>query len=204
MNKKLLVFLMIFTCSSARAQIPVTDVAGLAQAVQTVAEAQKMVAEAKRQYNQVESNFNANMDAIKGNDWGYLANQLDNNYDFIPLEDWNEIENIDVSSLRVRYGLQSADAEEQAVYDQKLRYLAANEAAYKSQKQHLSNIEALQNRAGTVSTPQQREELNNAITLEVAAMQSDKNRIDTINQNMNRDAQLRESAANQELRNMFQ
>lgn len=183
--------------NSAYAQIPVTDAAGLAQAVQMVTEAQK-------QYEQIKNNFDETMSAIEGNDWSYFASEVSNDYDFIPMEDWSDIEDIDVTALRNRYGLHSDDPEMQEMYDQRMRYLAANESAYASQQQHLENIEALRSRASSIQTPQKREELANAISLEVAAMQSDQNRIETINQNMDRDAKLREMAANRELREMFQ
>lgn len=203
--KRLLVGLMVAVLSnSTYAQIPVTDAAGLAQAVQQVAKAQKMIEEAKRRYEQVQDNFKENMDAIEGNDWSYIAGQMKNDYDFIPRENWEDIEDMDVTAMRDRYGLRSDDPEMQEVYDQRMRYLAANEAAYSSQKQHLENIEELRSRAASLQDPHQREELANAISLEVAAMQSDQNRIETINRNMDRDAKLREMSANRDLREMFQ
>ncbi|NWO07377.1 MAG: hypothetical protein HLX50_17320, partial [Alteromonadaceae bacterium] len=116
--KRLLVGLMVAVLSnSTYAQIPVTDAAGLAQAVQQVAKAQKMIEEAKRRYEQVQDNFKENMDAIEGNDWSYIAGQMKNDYDFIPRENWEDIEDMDVTAMRDRYGLRSDDPEMQEVYD---------------------------------------------------------------------------------------
>ncbi|REC93324.1 type IV secretion system protein [Kushneria indalinina] len=183
--------------ADAHAQVPTTDVANLAQAV-------KAVEEAQRQYDQVKNNFDTQMRAIKGNNWGRVIRNVRNNVDYIPVDNWRDIDSIDVAALRQRYDLVSDDPQQQQVYDKEMRYLAANEAAYRSQQQRLANIEEYKRRAADAQTPQQREELQNAISLEVAAMQSDQNRLDNLNRNMDREAKLRERSANRELASMFE
>lgn len=192
MKKKLLMMAVLMTSPQAHAQFATVDVANAAQVA-------KVVAEAKNQLEKMQDQI----DLLKGNDWSGAFGSLENNRDFIPMEDWTEIDDIDVSNKREQYGLVSDDPRTQAKYDRRLRYLIANESAYSAQQQHLANIEALSNRAAGMETPQEREELANAIALESAAMQSDQNRIATINENMDRESKLKADAANKRLRDRF-
>lgn len=194
MKKAAILFAAMFAVSThANAQFATVDVANAAQVAKVVAEAKKQLE--KMQYQ---------IELIEGNDWSGAFGSLENNRDFIPMDDWNEIEDIEVEEKREEYGLVSDDEEVQESYDRKIRYLEANESAYRAQEQHIANLEELQSRAADVETQQERQELANAIAIEKGAMQSDANRIKTINQNMNRQQELERQSRNAKLRERFE
>lgn len=198
MKKAAILFAAIFAVSThANAQFATIDVANIAKIAEQIKQAKKFADKRKEQLKD-------QIELIEGNDWAAAAGALENNRDFIPMDDWNEIEDIEVEEKREEYDLVSDDEEVQESYDRKIRYLEANESAYRAQEQHIANLEELQSRASEVETQQERQELANAIAIEKGAMQSDANRIKTINQNMNRQQELERQSRNAKLRERFE
>lgn len=204
MQVKVLVLssLLFITPLAGYAQgIPTIDAASIVQLKMQLDEAKNMVSEAQAQWRQMERDF----EAITGNDnIGRMLYEEDL-FTYIPESgDWREKSGYDVTELAERYGLTSDDPVRQEEYERELSNMVAAERSYRAQTQRLANIEALMDRANEVDTPQQRQDLANAISIEQAALQVETNRMSAMQDTMERDSRLEEEAANNRMSRFFE
>jgi type IV secretion system protein VirB5 len=180
-----------FSASTAHAQIPVTDVAGLAQAVLEGEQLVSQLEVLKQQYSTLTSSYNtltAQYAAITGNhSYGTILNDSSLR-NFMP-DSWSGIYdnvksgslsslNSSMTSILSSEGLTSA-----ATTGQKRYYntLAANKAmqmaAYDANISRLENIESLMSQANATTDASAKADLLNRLASEQAMVQNEQTRM---------------------------
>lgn len=196
-------FSVVIAVSKATAQVVVEDPASIAHQVLQLAEMKRSYEQMINQTLQDANNFEENMKMIKGNNWQDLTAGIIEDAYGIPATTWTELGSVNVSPLRAKYGLTSSNPEVQASYDRQLQYMVANEKAYESQRYHTQNLTSLKRRAAAVSTPQQRQELSNAIAAEQASIATDMNKITSLEANIEQAKRIQEQKVNANLSKRF-
>ncbi|WP_193067750.1 type IV secretion system protein [Halomonas sp. 3D7M] len=173
--------------------IPTFDASTFAQMTAQILETKRILENAKDQ-----------LESMTGND--NIGRMLYDSelFTYIPESgEWSDILDYDVSALAEKYELISDDPAKEEYYEKELTAMLAAERSYRAQTQRLANIEALMDRANVVDTPQQREDLANAIAIEQAAIQLEQNRMVALENTMVRDRELRESQAVKKIADIF-
>ena len=184
---------ILFISQANASGIPTFDASTFAQLTTQIQQTQNLLQNAQSQLEAITGNSNI----------GRLLHDS-SLVDYIPINgDWSEIFDSNLSPLLERYGLESENPEVQKIYEREVAVMVAAERSYEAQSQRLANIEALMDRANVVETPQQREDLANAISIEQAAIQLEQNRMIALQQTVEQDRNLEVRQAAQELRSFF-
>lgn len=193
MRKIVLAALFAVSTNASATGIPVVDVLGNAELIkQTIADAKQFADEmkavntqidtAKDQYNQMQNDAKHYTKMVEGTSGWYQHNfnGLSNLNDVIQGGDWqrfyNSIDGSQLNALRHKYKMiasEGEDSPQQAEMDTKLKELAIQDEMYSRAVKRNDRLKSLKTKLDTADTPQQREELSNAIQLEGMQMQND-------------------------------
>ena len=195
-------FLASLTCSfSARAQIPVTvttDIPSFINQVENMAQWADQLKNMEKQINQAEDQFKETKNLMTGNSaLGKLLNAHGLS-DYLPTattnDSWSSIyksmDKTTLSSMRTKYGMASTNVVQQEAYDVELTNFDTLQKTYAATNKRLENIKSLTGIADTAVTPQEKADIQARIALEQAAIQNDKNRMDTSAQLMAENSKL--------------
>jgi len=187
---RVLVLASLFCSLSARAQIPVTvttDLPSFINQIENMAQWADQLKSMEQQIKQADDQFKQNKLLLTGNSaLGKLLNGA-GLYDYLPTattnDSWSEIyKNMDKSklaSMRTKYGMASTNAVQQEAFDTDLTNFNTLQKTYAATNKRLENIKSLTGLADSAATPQEKADIQARIALEQAAIQNDKNRMDT-------------------------
>lgn len=191
------------------AVVPVTDYAHIIQDslnfVDEIAQWEQQLKDMERSFKQTEDQFKESKNLLTGNGrFGQLLNAKEL-YDYLPTDSnndsWSTIyKNMDKSTLKTmrnKYSMTSKNQIQQEVFDNDLTNLNTLQKTYAAANKRLTNIKNLQDLADDASTPQEKQDILNRIGLEQAAIQNEKNRIDTSNELMEQTHKLMVRKQNQ-------
>lgn len=186
-----MVFLASLFCSvSARAQIPVTvttDLPSFINQIENMAQWAEQLKNMEKEFSQAENQFKETKSLVTGNSGlGKLLNSS-GLYDYLPTatttDSWSEIyssmDKSKLASMRKTYGMTSTNTVQQAAFDTDLTNFNTLQKTYSATNKRLENIKSLTGLADSAKTPQEKADIQARIALEQAAIQNDKNRMDT-------------------------
>jgi type IV secretion system protein VirB5 len=212
-----LTLLAFLVCGTAHAQIPVTDVAELAQAVVEVEQLVSQLEVMKQQYSTLTSSYStltAQYAAITGNhSYGTILNSS-SLHSYLP-DSWSSvysnIESGNLSSLASSMktilsdeGLTSAATTGQQRY---YNVLASNKsmqmAAYDANISRLNNIESLMEQANETTDESAKADLMNRMHAEEAMVQNENTRLSMMSQLQQSELKLSEQQRENEFKSYF-
>lgn len=160
--------------------IPVVDVAGIAQMLQS---ATQQAAQALDQLNATKNAMMAEKARFEGN-WS-LADVLNDPtlISYLPSKDWQDLytSGRDFTQLRKKYNLVSNNPIKQKAFDGMLANLDVMEKSYESTVKRQKNIEDLSRYMNSAQTPQQKSDFSNRLAFEQVQLANEKSRLDSLN-----------------------
>lgn len=165
----MLLFPLMCSAPAMSAGIPVVDVAGIAKTVEEglrrAQEAKQMLDQAVREYEQAKQLGDAAKQRFEG--YSDFSNLFDTASSYMKdnLSDLSKSDNI--SGLRQKYGLVSDDPSVQSRYDGMLNKISLYDNFNKQLTENAKQLDTLQGRFSSATTPQQKQDIANQIQLEM-------------------------------------
>lgn len=164
-----LLFPLVCSAPAMSSGIPVVDVAGIAKTVEEglrrAQEAKSMLDQAVREYEQAKQLGDAAKQRFEG--YSDFSNLFDTAASYMKdnLSDLSKNDNM--SGLRQKYGLVSDDPSVQSRYDGMLNKISLYDNFNKQLTQNAKQLDKLQGRFSSATTPQQKQDIANQIQLEM-------------------------------------
>lgn len=209
MKRLITIFLsigLVISFKSYSSGIPTVDVAAIAQNIQNaLQQAQQameqlnalndQIKEAKSINEKLKKEADEQLRRFEGN-WG-LANIFNDPTisSYLEIDDWKNVmdDSKNLESLREKYGLKTESENFQRNMDSLLISYDFMQQSYEASSKRAKNLKELSALLDKADTPQKKEDLLNKIAYEIAQVQIEKTRIDTMTQILEQQDQIKKN-----------